>query len=373
MTGDHRGFLVPDRYVDDLPNDTDMNIASIAWGLSLGITVFNVAKAVRQTQSSWQRRKKITSYVALLWAEIISSFLLGIMCWFYLRGNIEPSMQFFFFIIVWWSTQVQCLIQIIINRVSLLMVVRSNGTKLKWLCFLILFAINISVFCIWVPARLQISDKYVHLNEIWDRCEKVIFALMDAVLNFYFIYIVKQRLVANGLQKYTRLYQMNMFLCGISIALDILLICMMSLPNGFVYIQFHPLVYLLKLHIEMNMADLIGKVVRAGNNDPRNGGNDYSSRSRTTGASRAHGRFGNTLASAHHRTHIELGEDDDYELKEREKIEGIKKTVVTKIVHTGEPKQMDDSDSTVEDHNNDVATSEASSTKHLHQRKYSVV
>ena len=95
------------------------------------------------------------------------------------------------------------------------------------------------------------------------------------------------------------------------------------------YIQFHPLVYLLKLHIEMNMADLIGKVVRAGNNDPRNGGNDYSSRSRTTGTSRAHGgRFGNTLASAHHRTHIELGEDDEYELREREKIDGIKKTVV---------------------------------------------
>lgn len=98
MTGNHTGFLVPDNYVDDLPNETDMNIASIAWGLSLGITVFNIAKAVRQTQSSWERRKKITSYVALLWAEIISSFLLGIMCWFYLRGTIEPSMQFFFFI-----------------------------------------------------------------------------------------------------------------------------------------------------------------------------------------------------------------------------------------------------------------------------------
>lgn len=123
--------------------------------------------------------------------------------------------------VVWWSTQVQCLIQIIINRVSLLMVVRSNGTKLKWTCFLILLAVNISVFCIWVPARLQISERYIHLNEIWDRCEKVIFALMDAALNFYFIYVVKQRLVANGLQKYTRLYQMNLFLVAISIALDV--------------------------------------------------------------------------------------------------------------------------------------------------------
>lgn len=96
MTG--RGFLVPDNYVDDLPNETDMNIASIAWGLSLGITLFNIAKAIRQTRSAWNRRKRVTSYIALLWAEIISSFILGVMCWFYLRGDIEPSMQFFFFI-----------------------------------------------------------------------------------------------------------------------------------------------------------------------------------------------------------------------------------------------------------------------------------
>ncbi|KAF5026922.1 hypothetical protein F66182_952 [Fusarium sp. NRRL 66182] len=363
------GWMIPDYYVDDLPNDTDMNIASIAWGLSLGITIFNVGKAVRQTRAAWNRRKKVTSYIALVWVEIISSFLLGVMCWFYLRGTIEPSLHFFFFIIVWWSTQVQCLIQIIINRVSLLMVVRSNGTKLKWLCFLILLAVNISVFCIWVPARLQINETYIHLNEIWDRCEKVIFAIMDAILNMYFIYVVKQRLVANGLHKYTRLYQMNIFLCGISIALDVLLICMMSLPNGFVYIQFHPLVYLLKLHIEMNMADLIGKVVRASNNDPRDG----SSRSRTNGTSRAHGtRFGQTLASAHHRTHIELGEEDEFELKEREKIDGIKKTVVTQIVHSGQ--NQDDDDSTDDQEGHERAVSEASSTKHLHhQRKFSVV
>lgn len=93
-----RGFLVPDNYVDDLPNETDMNVASIAWGLSLGVLLFNVAKAVRQTRSAWARRKKVTSYIALLWAEIISSTILGIMCWFYLEGTIKPSMQFFFFI-----------------------------------------------------------------------------------------------------------------------------------------------------------------------------------------------------------------------------------------------------------------------------------
>ncbi|KAF9781448.1 hypothetical protein IL306_013444 [Fusarium sp. DS 682] len=48
--------------------------------------------------------------------------------------------------------------------------------------------------------------------------------------------------------------------------MDILLIAMMSLPNDIVYVQFHPLAYLVKLHIEMNMADLIIKVVKASNN-----------------------------------------------------------------------------------------------------------
>lgn len=101
------------------------------------------------------------------------------------------------------------------------MVIRSNATKLKWLCFVILLAINISVCCIWIPARLQINDTYIAVNAVWDRCEKVIFALMDATLNFYFIWIVKKRLISNGLQKYTRLYQMNLFLVCISIALDV--------------------------------------------------------------------------------------------------------------------------------------------------------
>lgn len=78
---------------------------------------------------------------------------------------------------------------------------------------------------------------------------------MDAALNFFFIYTVKQRLVANGLTKYTRLYQANLVLVTLSIILDVsllliwfrgmdrltyeqvLLICMMSLPNGFVYVH----------------------------------------------------------------------------------------------------------------------------------------
>lgn len=32
-------------------------------------------------------------------------------------------------------------------------------------------SINIAVYCIWIPARLQINDTYIHVNEIWDRTE----------------------------------------------------------------------------------------------------------------------------------------------------------------------------------------------------------
>lgn len=144
----------------------------------------------------------------------------------------------------------------------------------------------------------------------------------------------------------------------------ILLICMMSLPNGFVYVQFHPLVYLLKLHIEMNMADLIGKVVRASNQE---GTHDYSSRSRTgqAGSRPNASRFGGNITSTHHRTHIELGDDDDeMELKERENLEGIKKTVVTEIIRSGP-----DDDDVPELH--ERAVSEASSTK-LQGRPYGI-
>jgi hypothetical protein len=53
-----------------------------------------------------------------------------------------------------------------------------------------------------------------------------------------------------------------MFIIGFSLSMDVLIIAMMSLRNTFVYMQFHPLAYTVKLHIEMSMADLIGKIAR---------------------------------------------------------------------------------------------------------------
>lgn len=46
-----------------------------------------------------------------------------------------------------------------------------------------------------------------------------------------------------------------------------MLIGLMSLPNQVVFIQFHPVAYMVKLNIEMSMATLITRLARNGRND----------------------------------------------------------------------------------------------------------
>lgn len=98
---------------------------------------------------------------------------------------------------------------------------RRQANKIKWIVAIILGLVNISVFCIWLPARLQISATFIHVNEIWDRIEKGIFLVIDAGLNFYFLYLVRTKLIANGLQKYMPLFKFNMLMVAVSISLDV--------------------------------------------------------------------------------------------------------------------------------------------------------
>lgn len=76
--------------------------------------------------------------------------------------------------------------------------------------------------------------RYIHINEIWDRVEKVIYLVMDAALNGYFIKTVRKNLVANGLQKYSSLLNFNVRIIFISLLMDVMIIAAMSIPNSFV-------------------------------------------------------------------------------------------------------------------------------------------
>lgn len=74
----------------------------------------------------------------------------------------------------------------------------------------------------------------MQINEIWDRIEKVLYLIIDAYLNYYFIRTVKINLVSNGLQKYNRLIRFNQGMIVVSLMMDMVILGAMSLPNGLV-------------------------------------------------------------------------------------------------------------------------------------------
>lgn len=215
----------------------------------------------------------------MIWTEILANIAWGILTWLYLNAIIPPryvswnktrvhgintssSFTLFFFIVVLWCLELQCLVQIIINRVSLLLYDDRLKFWIKWGCFAYIALLNISVFIIWMPAQLQ-HKPWIAINTIWDRIEKILFLIVDLGLNLYFVYLVKTRLISSGVTKYWPLFKFNVCMIFISLSMDILIIAMMSLPNHLMYMQFHPVAYMIKLNIEMSMAHLIGKIARS--------------------------------------------------------------------------------------------------------------
>ncbi|KAH6723733.1 hypothetical protein BKA61DRAFT_534893 [Leptodontidium sp. MPI-SDFR-AT-0119] len=258
--------LLSDHYVAQPVTVNDLQLASLAWGFTIGFGFLTTWTAIKQTADMKRRygySKLNSPYIWMIWLEILVCLIFSIICWLHLNHIIPPSFAFYFVILTTWALQVQFLLQIIINRVSILLIDRQKAMRLKIGVAILITAVNISVYCIWVPARLQVSDRYEHINNIWDRCEKVIYLLVDGALNWYFIHTVKIQLVNQGLVKYNRLIRFNMWIIGFSLSMDVLIISMMSLKNSFVYMQFHPFAYIVKLNIEMSMADLIAKVSRA--------------------------------------------------------------------------------------------------------------
>ncbi|KAM0232598.1 hypothetical protein ACHAPO_007755 [Fusarium lateritium] len=325
------GFLIPPWYKSEKPGDLEINIVSIIFGCSLGATLFTASMAIQQTLLAYRRGRLFSAYIIMCWLDWIGCNVMGTVTYCWLRGIAPPSFWVFFFIIVAWSMQIQFTLQIIINRISLLLVNKRNINRVKWGVAFIASLINISGFCIWIPARLQISPVYEDINIVWDRTEKAVFLLVDLALNVYFIYLVRSRLIKYGLTKYNKLFYFNVAMEIISVSLDIVLMGATFLPSPVVYVQFHQLVYLLKLYIEMNVASLLGHIVRDSQqnaNRPstnRFGRNDleHSSAGRII-----------TSISSNQVTHVRLAdqsEDTIYLSKPREEDGIVKKTETTVV------------------------------------------
>ncbi|KAF6512708.1 hypothetical protein HZS61_007514 [Fusarium oxysporum f. sp. conglutinans] len=238
--------LLSPHYVLQEVTEDDILIASLAWGFTIGFGWLTTWTAMKQTKHIYKRHRLNifrNAYVWMIWLEILVCLIFSI-------------------IFTTWALQVQFLLQIIINRCSILLTDKKHAYRLKVGVAVLITAVNISVYTIWIPARLQISERYIWINEWWDRVEKTIYLIVDGALNFYFIRIVQRNLVMHGLTKYRSLVKFNMCIIGFSLSMDVLIISMMSLHNKFVYMQFHPFAYIVKLKIEMSMADLISKVAR---------------------------------------------------------------------------------------------------------------
>jgi hypothetical protein len=129
--------------------------------------------------------------------------------------------------------QTQLLLQIIANRVGLIMIDRKKARLIKIVLLVVIGLVNISVYCIWIPAHMNVGDHWVKLNHIWERVEKSIFLVVDLGLNAYFLYLVRSQLIARGMTKYWRLYHFNAGIVVLSVLMDLLLLGLLSLPNPY--------------------------------------------------------------------------------------------------------------------------------------------
>ncbi|KAF2141496.1 uncharacterized protein K452DRAFT_40231 [Aplosporella prunicola CBS 121167] len=239
-------------------SSTDIKIASIAFGFTLGFGYLTAWDAWKMTMRN--RNPLRSLFVWMVWGELAVNLAIAIMAWLFLEGVIKPIFATFFFILALWVFEVQFILQIIVNRVAIISMHRRMVNYIRWGTVIFIMLVNISVFCIWIPAQMQVNDTYIEVNEVWDKITKVLIGLNDACLNFYFIQQVRKRLIANGLQKYTALANFNTRIILISVGMDCLIIGTMFLSNPVVFMQFHPIAYTVKLKIELSMTNLITRI-----------------------------------------------------------------------------------------------------------------
>ncbi|KAM0277243.1 hypothetical protein ACHAQH_005964 [Verticillium albo-atrum] len=167
----------------------------------------------------------------MVWTSWSCGIIQTIVNYCYFKGVIEPSFWLFFGEVLIWAVQIQCLMQILVNRVSLIMFNPTNAFRLKIAVLASITILNVGVMVIWVPAQLEINKTFHTANEVWHRIEKSLFLVVDAALNFYFIYLVRSALIQPGLTKYKSIYRFNLAMVAISISLDIAVIGVVTLPH----------------------------------------------------------------------------------------------------------------------------------------------
>ncbi|KAK0387706.1 hypothetical protein NLU13_3951 [Sarocladium strictum] len=258
------GTLISPSYVPYRPTLNDIILASIIWGISLGVALFTFASATVQTMRAWRETRRVTLYMILMWLEWSSCTAMGVLSWLFLTKVIRPSLEYFLFFVILWCLQIHALMQIIIDRIAVVGISCRTTSRLRWGVFLLLLAVNIAAACCWIPAQLQLSSStLVKISSIFDLVQKGFVILPDVLLNFYFLFLVVDRFDDGALSKHNSRFWFNTAMVVVSVALDVMLVLTMAWLKMPVYVQFQPLAYLLKLQIDMELTDMVNKLARA--------------------------------------------------------------------------------------------------------------
>jgi len=83
------GPFIPKNYSNEPITLSDIIIASVVWGLTCLAAILAIYLGYGQTQSS--RSPLRSTYVWLIWLELLVSFLMGIECYLHLLKFIKPS------------------------------------------------------------------------------------------------------------------------------------------------------------------------------------------------------------------------------------------------------------------------------------------
>jgi len=234
------GTLVPPWWKQAKPQQSAVILASFCWGFTMALAFFCCTKAFRQTNRAWRRSHHLGAYIIMVWLLAAANIAVAVNSWLFLMDIIPirrapphpnpssglrklmlSSFWYLFFMLCLWTIEIQCLTQIMVNRISLLLYMPTEIRRLKISVAVILGIINATVFIVWIPARLQINTTWIHVNDVWDRIEKCLFLLVDLALNVKFMRLIKSQLIAQGLTQYKRVYRFNLLMVGVSISFDV--------------------------------------------------------------------------------------------------------------------------------------------------------
>jgi hypothetical protein len=89
--------LLSDHYVAEPVTVADLQLASLAWGFTIGFGFLTTWTAIKQTADIQRRHgySKLNSpYIWMIWLEILVCLIFSIICWLHLNDIIPPRYSF---------------------------------------------------------------------------------------------------------------------------------------------------------------------------------------------------------------------------------------------------------------------------------------